>query len=143
DWSGISLTEPEIKKRTREIAMMIDGAGAIGPRNWKAIFMRRRTEAWVKGLIRQVRAGTMNVSDSSPLAVISFHKDESGKLLDESVATVEVLNIIRPTVAVSRFILFSALALHQYPECQSKIISGDDKYLEFFVQEVRRFFPFF
>ena len=31
-------------------------------------------------------------------------------------AAVELLNVLRPTVAVDRFIVFAALALHRHPE---------------------------
>lgn len=34
-----------------------------------------------------------------------------------------------------------AFALHEHPECREKL--RDDEYLELFVQEVRRFYPFF
>jgi fatty-acid peroxygenase len=33
--------------------------------------------------------------------------------------------------------------LHQYPESPEKLKSGGEEYLELFVQEVRRFYPFF
>src|SRR5205085_12692797 len=32
---------------------------------------------------------------------------------------------------------------HERPECVEGIASGDEEYLERFVQEVRRFYPFF
>jgi fatty-acid peroxygenase len=59
------------------------------------------------------------------------------------VAAVELINVLRPTVAVARYIISAALALHTYPQCQQKLQGGDDEYLELFVQGVRRFYPFF
>jgi cytochrome P450 len=56
---------------------------------------------------------------------------------------VERINILRPTVAVARFITFGALALHENPESRERLRAGDEEYLEWFVQEVRRFYPFF
>ena len=50
--------------------------------------------------------------------------------------------MLRPVVAVARFVTFAALALHEHPECLHKIQTDED-YLELFVQEVRRFYPFF
>lgn len=47
--------------------------------------------------------------------LFAMHTDLEGNLLDEQIAAVEVINVLRPTVAVSRFIVFCALALHQYP----------------------------
>ena len=55
----------------------------------------------------------------------------------------ELLNILRPTVAVSVYIVFAALALHRHPRVRGQIARGDGVALEHFVQEVRRFYPFF
>jgi fatty-acid peroxygenase len=57
------------------------------------------------------------------------------------VAAVELLNVLRPTVAVARFVTFAALALHEHPRSKQKLRSDD--YLEHFVQEVRRYYAFF
>jgi len=65
------------------------------------------------------------------------------ELLDTRVAAVELINILRPTVAVAWYVTFSALALHQYPECRRTLAIGDNEDLEWFVQEVCRFYPFF
>jgi fatty-acid peroxygenase len=59
------------------------------------------------------------------------------------VAAVELLNVLRPTVAVAVYLTFVAHALHQYPWCRAKLLEGDEHYEEWFVQEVRRFYPFF
>lgn len=76
--------------------------------------------------------------------VIAEHRDLNGELLSPHIAAVEVLNVIRPIVAAAVYITFVAHALHHHPECRSKLEAGDDgSYLELFVQEVRRFYPFF
>ena len=54
----------------------------------------------------------------------------------------ELLNILRPTVAVAVFIVFAAHALHGFPACRPKLQTGDE-YPELFVQEIRRLYPFF
>ncbi|PKA42224.1 hypothetical protein CWR43_19160 [Rhizobium sullae] len=46
-------------------------------------------------------------------------------------------------VAIDRFIVFTALALHERPDWAEKIQAGMDKDVESFVLEVRRFYPFF
>lgn len=48
-WAGVPLEESEVGQRTREFDAMIDGAGAIGPRQWRGQLLRRRTEGWVAG----------------------------------------------------------------------------------------------
>src|SRR3954454_612385 len=122
---------------------MVDGAGAVGPRNWRGMLLRARAERWIGSIIEDVRAGKIEVAEASALHVIAWHWDQAGKLLDTRVAAVELINILRPTVAVAWYVTFSALALHQYPECRRTLAIGDNEDLEWFVQEVCRFYPFF
>jgi fatty-acid peroxygenase len=142
-WAGIPLPEEQVAQRTHEFGAMIDGAGAVGPRNWKGLALRHRTERWVTELVQQVRDGTLEVPEQSPLAVVAAHRESDGRRLAAKVAAVELVNLVRPTIAVARFATFAALALHQYPHCREKIAQGDAEYLEWFAQEVRRFYPFF
>lgn len=67
----------------------------------------------------------------------------SGELLDSAVAAVELLNVLRPTVAVARYVTFAALALHEHPQAARQVRDGGAAELEQFVQEVRRLYPFF
>jgi len=150
EWCGISLRDVDVAQRTREIGVMIDGAGAIGPRNWRGTLLRQQCEAWLRELVVDVRAGRLTPDKDSALLVFSWHEevDESSsdgqrKLLDKKVVAVELLNILRPTVAVARYVLFAALALYRFPECKKKLLQKQADYNEFFVQEVRRYFPFF
>ena len=142
-WAGVPLTEAAAQKRTREFAAMIDGAGAVGPRNWRGHLLRTRTEYWARRIIERVRAGDIEPPGESAVHVIAWHRDRQGQLLDVKEAAVELINVLRPTVAVARFITFAALALHQHPASQQHLLEGDEAYREQFVQEVRRFYPFF
>lgn len=142
-WAGIRLTDVHASQRARAFAAMIDGAGAIGPRNWRGMLLRSRTEQWARNLIITARSSSLAVPEGSATQVIAMHAEPDGKLLDVKVAAVELINVLRPTVAVAYFITFAAHALHHYPACRQKLASGDEAYLEMFVQEVRRFYPFF
>lgn len=142
-WAGVPLSEAEADERTGEFAAMIDGAGSVGPRNWWGHFLRARTERWVRRIIEQVRAGVLAVPEGSAAHVIAWYRDLDGKPLDPVVAGVELINILRPTVAVARFVIFAALALHEYPQWRERLQAGDDDEVERFVQEVRRFYPYF
>ena len=82
-------------------------------------------------------------SENTALYKIARHRDLAGNLLDVKTAAVEVINLLRPMVAISIFIQFIAIALVHYPEEKKKIRSGGDQYARMFVQEVRRFYPFF
>jgi fatty-acid peroxygenase len=142
-WAGVPLAESEAEQRTREFAAMIDGAGSVGPRNWRGHILRRRTERWIRGIVGRVRAGELDAPEGSAAHAIAFHRGPDGKPLEEEVAAVELINVLRPVVAVARFVTFAALALHEHPECARELRTGDDGHLERFVQEVRRFYPFF
>jgi fatty-acid peroxygenase len=142
-WVGVPLTEAANRQRTREFAAMIDGAGAVGPRNWKGLLLRSRTEDWARSIIDGVRAGHVPVPPGCAAEVIALHRDAGGELLDTRVAAVELINVMRPTVAVARYVTFAALAMHRYPGCRQGMASGDPDYAQWFVQEVRRFYPFF
>ncbi len=142
-WAGVPLANiEEAVLRTAEFSAMIDGAGAVGPRNWMGQALRRHTKQWACDHIKAIRMGAP-VDPDSPVAAIAFHVDADGEVLSTEQAAIELLNILRPVVAVGRYIVFGALALHQYPEWRTRLASGDDATLHTFVQEVRRFYPFF
>jgi fatty-acid peroxygenase len=143
EWAGVPLTDAEAGQRTREFAAMIDGAGAVGPRNWKGLFLRRRTERWARGLIERVRAGSLGVPDGAPLSAVAVHADTGGRLLDPESAAVELLNLLRPIVAVARYVTFAAHALHTQPAWRERLRAGAGEELTAFAQEVRRYYPFF
>lgn len=142
-WSGVPLGEGELGRRSRELTAMFDAAGAIGPRHWWSRLARRSGERWIAGMVRQVRAGLLEPPEESALRVIALHRDLGGKPLRPRVAAVELLNVLRPTVATSVFITLAAHALHRHPECRRRLEAGEAGYAELFVQEVRRFYPFF
>lgn len=85
----------------------------------------------------------MHPSQGSALEVFSHHRDIDGELLSPEVAAVEVINILRPLLAVARFIVFAAVALHENPQWRDTFASGGIEDVEPFVQEVRRHYPFF
>lgn len=141
-WAGIPVNADEAAQRTREFAQMIAGAGSAGPRNWRALLVRSRTEYWARALVDAVRAGQIQPPFDSPLNVVARHRDADGELMHRKHAAVELINLLRPTVAVARYIAFALLALHEHPHCRARVAARDDDYAAWFVQEVRRFYPF-
>ena len=141
-WTGLPAGKTEVARRTRQLAAMIDGAGSVGPRLWWGLLQRGASERWARGVLADVRAGRLAVPEGSPVDVVASHRDVDGALLHCDVAAVELLNLLRPTVAVARFITFLALALHRHPEWLPAV-RDDDEDRQAFVQEVRRFYPFF
>lgn len=142
-WAGVPLAEAEVAERTRLFAGMIDGGGGVGPRYWHGKRSRAQAEQWIGDLIEQVRAHTLQADPASALHIIASYRELDGSLLPTRIAAVELLNVLRPTVAVARYVIFAAVALQEYPRERQQLQDGDDTYLEWFVQEVRRFYPFF
>lgn len=143
EWAGVPVEEKDMKKLTDDLRAMFESATAIGSSHWAGRHARNRVEKWMGNLIDQVREGKLNPEEGTALYTFSWHRDLEGNLLDQEVASVEVINILRPIVAIAVYITFSALAAHHYPEERKKLQSGNEKNAQMFVQEVRRFYPFF
>jgi len=94
-------------------------------------------------LIQQIRAQEISLPAQSPASTIAWHRDLNNDLLDPQVAAVELLNLLRPVVAISVYMTLIAHALHFHPDCREKLKSGAEEYVSAFVQEVRRYYPFF
>jgi fatty-acid peroxygenase len=77
----------------------------------------------------------------SPFDRILQHREDDAPL-PERIAAVELLNLLRPIVAVSRFVGFAGLALHLHPSWRERL-AHDDRWLLPFTEEVRRTAPFF
>ncbi|MEJ8646385.1 cytochrome P450 [Streptomyces sp. MS1.HAVA.3] len=78
----------------------------------------------------------------SPLEAVALHREQDGTLLDPHTAAVELLNIIRPTVAIAWFAVFAAHALHRQPGGLDQLRDGGPAHARAFAHEVRRFYPF-
>ncbi|MBS7695273.1 cytochrome P450, partial [Vibrio cholerae] len=63
-------------------------------------------------------------------------------ILDMEMVAIELINGLRPIVAIATFITFSALAFHEYKEQREKLRTADDRHFDMFVHEVRRYYPF-
>jgi fatty-acid peroxygenase len=142
-WAGVPLDESAVKERADDFSDMVDAFGAIGPRHWKGRRSRSRAEVWITNIIEDVRSGKLTTAEGSAVNEMAFHKDLDGKMLDSKMAAIELINVLRPIVAIATFITFSALALHEFPIAKEKLKKDSDgSFLEMFAQEVRRFYPF-
>ena len=142
-WVGVPMSERDVRLRTRELSAMVDNAGSFGPGNWWARALRNRCERWAQQIINRARDGDLQPPEGSFLAVLVSHREPDGQRLDVETSGVELLNVLRPMLAVSRFIAFAALALLRHPEWHETFAAGNDEDLENFVNEVRRLYPFF
>ncbi|MFJ6168519.1 cytochrome P450 [Micromonospora orduensis] len=141
-WAGVSLPTSQVDRRAVDLHAMIEAPAVVGPRHLRGLLARRRAERWIAGVIERTRLGLHPAPAGSALAVIAEHRDARGTLLPRRIAAVELLNVLRPVVAIDQYIAFAALALHDHPAWRQRV-SDDDEATEHFVQEVRRYYPFF
>jgi fatty-acid peroxygenase len=145
EWAGIDEPEPEMARHAQWLADIVNGFGVLGPAYVKAVVARRRSDAWATRLIRRARASGDAPSGSWVDRVASF-VDADGQPLPERTAAVELLNILRPTVAVAWLAAFAALALEEHADW--RVLISDERpsdrplLAEAFAHEVRRYYPF-
>ncbi|WP_281257345.1 cytochrome P450 [Bacillus oleivorans] len=142
-WAGVQVRDDEIKHLTNDLEAMFESPAAMGPDHWKGRNARNRVEKWIGEIITRVRSGEVQPAEHTILHRFSWHRNPDGSLLDHETVAVEVINILRPIVAIAIFMNFTVLALHHHPEEREKLESGDEKDYRMFVQEVRRYYPFF
>jgi fatty-acid peroxygenase len=146
-WAGVPLAPEDVASRARDLVALVDAFGGVGPRLWRGKRARHRTESWIRALVGATRRGAIAAAPNEALAVMAHHRDLGGALLDEHTAAVEVINVLRPTVAITWFVAFSALALARHPVMRARIATERrdgtaGAFADDFMQEVRRFYPF-
>lgn len=141
-WAGVPLPDAQTPRRARDLAAMVDGFGSLGIRQLRGRLARRRSEAWISRVIDAIRAQRPPSGARTPAATVAMHRDLDGALLPRHVAAVDLLNVVRPVVAIGTYITFVALALHSHAAWYDRIRAGDDEAIELVVQEVRRYYPF-
>lgn len=139
-WAGVSMADDEAEARTRDTVALFDKAAALGFGHVRARIARKRIERWFIGIVQEVRLKSLSAPESA-VETFALYREESGRLLRPRIAAVELLNLIRPTVAVSVYFVLLAHALEMYPDAVPA--AHDAEGGERFIQEVRRFYPFF
>ncbi|MFI2413857.1 cytochrome P450 [Streptomyces sp. NPDC018947] len=140
-WAGLP-PDIDAEALSRDLIAMVDGFATPGPRRARARRARSRQETRLARLIEDVRSEAVTAPEGSVLDRVRRHRDLPGETLDARTAAVELLNVLRPTAAVSWFVAFSAHALHRRPAHRERLRSGDRAFATAFAHEVRRFYPF-
>lgn len=143
EWAGVPLWANEVDKRADDLSTIIESSVSMGINYRKGKQARNRSENWMKDLIAQVRNEERMPEEGTALYTIAWHRDLQGDLLEPDVAAVELLNILRPIVAIAIYISFTTLAVQQFPKQKNKLRENGSDYYQMFVQEVRRYYPFF
>lgn len=153
-WAGLELPDAELDERAAKQAAIVDGFGTPALPWARAMLARRDNDAWAKNLVARTRANPAArerpAEEMTALELVAAHRDEDGRLLDEHAAAVALQNILRPTIAVSWFAAFVAVALSEHPEWAARLraetaargnaVGGPEATA--FAHEVRRVYPF-
>jgi fatty-acid peroxygenase len=144
DWAGLPLNAEERALRTRQLVSLFDDAARGLGGHVRARLRRHEAEAWARRHIEAVRLGVLRPADDCALALVARYRNEGGRELPPKVAAVELLNVLRPVVAVSLYMVFVAHALEAHGDWAERLRSGTQgREALNFVQEVRRHYPFF
>ena len=140
-WAGITVPPRHLEPRLSDMVTIVDNVGTVGGQI-RACRARHRLTEWARAHIDAVRSDVLHPDSSTALYEMAHHRDRAGRRLPSRVAADELLNVLRPAVAVARLVTFAAHALHLHPQWRHRLAWGDDPLLTAFVWEVRRFYPF-
>lgn len=149
-WAGVPASDRELNKRATQMSHLLDTFGEL-KQNVLSWIDRKKLDAWAEELIEKVRSGELTVEPDSVVRHMADLRDEKGELVTATLAGIELQNLTRPTVAVSRFAAFAAVAMVENPEWAAKVKKAvedaDGRLVNIpeavaFAQETRRKYPF-
>lgn len=146
EWSGIHVERYDsetLEKLARNQISMISSAITSPTDHLKGITDRKHSEKWAKDLIKEAREHPDPGKENHALYVFANATDLDGKLLPVDVAAVELLNIIRPTVALTVWMTLMGHALFAQKSIYEELKADFDNLQDPFIQEMRRYYPFF
>lgn len=126
----------------RWFAAMLGNLQSFGLGQIEARRMRREADRWVRGHVERVRARRPERAPSNLLEAFALHREPDGSLLPVEVVGRELFNVLRPTFAIARYVVFAANALVDHPHWRDRLLRRPGE-IRPFVQEVRRISPFF
>jgi fatty-acid peroxygenase len=142
EWAGAADAPAVMERRSRDLGLIVDGFATPSLAWIRARRARRRANAWATRVITDVRQGRRQPKPRTAASVMARATDLGGNLLPAHIAAVELLNVLRPTVAVAYYAAFAALELEANPDLADRCATGDPEAVEKFCQEVRRMSPF-
>lgn len=150
-WAGLPGTAAANTRWASRLAQIVDGFGApYSPAYLLAVGNRVWSDRHAQRLISAVRDGSLRPAAGTALHEWAWHRDPAGQLLEPRLAGVELQNVLRPMIAVARFVAFAAKALHEHPESRERIAAETagrgalvgGLFATAFAQEIRRTSPF-
>lgn len=143
EWVGVTVKKSEEKKRISQLSNLFESPAAIGLKHWKGRVSRSTANHWIEKIVQDIRLGNLIIDKDKALYKFTWHKDINNELLETKVVAVEILNLLRPMVAVAVWVTNIGVGMHQFPQSAKDLQNGDNKKIEMFIQEVRRYYPFF
>lgn len=140
-WAGVPVHDGRISDISEMLSSLFLHAASLGPSHLTGRENRKRATIWARGLVRNARQ-KRTTAGKDVVGKIAFWPDEDGQLLSDDAAATELLNVLRPVVAVAVYVTFLGMALHRHPEYRAPV-AEDSRIRDAFVQEVRRLYPFF
>ena len=146
EWSGINLaplSQSEISELADYQVAMFSGTVTSPVAHLRGVEDRKKSEKWTQGLIEEARQHPVAGKESLALYTFATATDLEGNLLPIEVAAVDLLNIIRPTVALTVWIALMGHALFSTTTIYQALKQNFSELQDSFIQELRRFYPFF
>ncbi|HIZ71395.1 MAG TPA: cytochrome P450 [Candidatus Atopostipes pullistercoris] len=146
EWSGINLdhlSDEEIDDLSKYQISMISGTFTSTVDHLKGVEDRKRSERWARKLIQSAREHPVPGKENVALYAFAQATDLDGELLPLDVAAVELLNIIRPTLALTVWAALMGHALFSRSDIYDQLKDNFDELQDSFIHEMRRYYPFF
>lgn len=146
EWAGIDLSKipkEEVEQLADYQISMISSAVTNPATHIKGVENRKKSEKWAQSLIEDARIHPVANKEEVALYAFANATDEQGELLPINVAAVELLNVIRPTVALTVWIALMGHALFSRPDIYQRLRAEFTQLKDSFIQEMRRYYPFF
>ncbi len=140
-WAGVPVERRALPEVARMLRSLFLHAADFSPSYLRGRTNRARADRWARGAVLQARQDRV-AGRADPVAQVAGWKEIDGNPIPADVAAVELLSVLRTTVAMSVYFTFVAMALHRHPEHRRRV-AADDRHAHAFVQEVRRLYPFF
>lgn len=144
-WSGINLgqlTEQEIDALTDDQVAMFEGVNSASD-YLNGVIGRKKAEKWAQELLQEAREHPLDKDRNLALYAFATAKDTKDNLLPLETAAVELLNIIRPTVAITVWVALMGRILFNKTEVYQKLANNFVELQDSFIEELRRYYPFF
>ena len=146
EWAVINLdnlTDEEINDLSKYQITMISTSFTSPVDHVKGVSDRKKSEEWAQELIKEARENPVPGKEDVALYAFAEATDLEGELLPVEVAAVELLNIIRPTLALTVWAALMGHALFSREDIYNELKGDFDRLQDSFIQELRRYYPFF